>query len=116
MPLNKPTICVLGCGTMGIAIIRGTLDSITGSTTTATSTTAVESEEANDLLRPAGFIACVSHQESAAKLKKTLGDQVKVLHGTAGNVQGVSEADVILLWYAFSLFLFSRVHIIGKLA
>ncbi|KAF9118833.1 delta 1-pyrroline-5-carboxylate reductase [Mortierella sp. 14UC] len=107
MPLNKPTICVLGCGTMGIAIIRGTLDSIAGSTSnsiqsspkiahaTATTTT-VESEE-EDLLRPAGFIACVSHQESAAKLKKTLGDQVKVLHGTAGNVQGVNEADVILL-------------------
>ncbi len=28
MPLNRPTICVLGCGTMGIAIIRGTLDSV----------------------------------------------------------------------------------------
>ncbi|KAF9295755.1 pyrroline-5-carboxylate reductase [Linnemannia elongata] len=108
MPLNKPTICVLGCGTMGIAIIRGTLDSITGSAsvqsspkishaTTATTTTAVESEGEDDLLRPAGFIACVSHQDSAAKLKKTLGDQVKVLHGTAGNVQGVNEADVILL-------------------
>ncbi|KAG9072265.1 delta 1-pyrroline-5-carboxylate reductase [Linnemannia hyalina] len=108
MSLNKPTICVLGCGTMGIAIIRGTLDSMTASTsvqsspkishaTTATSTTAVESEKEDDLLRPAGFIACVSQQESAAKLKKTLGDLVKVLHGIAGNVQGVSEADVIFL-------------------
>jgi pyrroline-5-carboxylate reductase len=109
MPLNKPTICVLGCGTMGIAIIRGTLDSITGSAsvqsspkiahaTAVNSTVENEGEEDDDLLRPAGFIACVSHQESAAKLKKTLGDQARVLHGAAGNVQGVSEADVILLW------------------
>ncbi|KAG0322193.1 delta 1-pyrroline-5-carboxylate reductase [Linnemannia gamsii] len=108
MPLNKPTICVLGCGTMGIAIIRGTLDSITGSAsvqsspkiahaTAVNSTVENEGEEDDDLLRPAGFIACVSHQESAAKLKKTLGDQARVLHGAAGNVQGVSEADVILL-------------------
>lgn len=108
MPLNKPTICVLGCGTMGIAIIRGTLDTITGSASiqsspkiahaTAVTSATAESKEDDDLLRPAGFIACVSHPESAAKLRKTLGDQVKVLHGAAGNVQGVSEADVILLW------------------
>ena len=114
MPLNKPTICVLGCGTMGIAIIRGTLDSIAGSTPSASVQSSPKishadlsvsstTEEEEDLLRPAGFIACVSHQESAAKLKKTLGDQVRVLHGSAGNVQGVSEADVILLWYAFFL-------------
>ncbi|KAG0083171.1 delta 1-pyrroline-5-carboxylate reductase [Podila epicladia] len=89
MPLQNPTICVLGCGTMGIAIIRGTLDS---NTTTATDNISTE-----DHLRPAGFIACVSHKESATKLAKTLGDQVKVLHGAEGNVQGVAEADVILL-------------------
>ncbi|KAG0040282.1 delta 1-pyrroline-5-carboxylate reductase [Podila clonocystis] len=90
MPLQNPTICVLGCGTMGIAIIRGTLDS---NTTTATDTGNIS----EDHLRPAGFIACVSHKESATKLAKTLGDQVKVLHGAEGNVQGVAEADVILL-------------------
>ncbi|KAF9093873.1 delta 1-pyrroline-5-carboxylate reductase [Mortierella sp. GBA35] len=105
MPLNKPTICVLGCGTMGVAIIRGTLDSISGSDSVqsspkiahATTTTTTTTTEEEDLLRPAGFIACVSHQDSAMKLRKTLGDQVRVLHGAAGNVQGVSEADVILL-------------------
>ncbi|KAK3843148.1 MAG: pyrroline-5-carboxylate reductase [Linnemannia gamsii] len=106
MPLNKPTICVLGCGTMGIAIIRGTLDSIAGSesvqsspkiTHASTTTATTIGSEEEDLLRPAGFIACVSHQESAEKLKRTLGDQVRVLHGTAGNVQGVNDADVIFL-------------------
>ncbi|KAF9570782.1 delta 1-pyrroline-5-carboxylate reductase [Mortierella alpina] len=108
MPLNKPTICVLGCGTMGIAIIRGTLDSISGADSVqsspklahaATASLADESgsDREEDLLRPAGFIACVSHQESCAKLKTILGDQVRVLYGEAGNVQGVSEADVILL-------------------
>lgn len=88
MPLQNPTICVLGCGTMGIAIIRGTLDSNTTATDIST----------EDHLRPAGFIACVSHKESATKLANTLGGQVRVLHGAEGNVQGVAEADVILLW------------------
>ncbi|KAF9987223.1 delta 1-pyrroline-5-carboxylate reductase [Mortierella antarctica] len=108
MPLNRPTICVLGCGTMGIAIIRGTLDSISGADsvqsspkiTNAAAAPLVDESSSDceeDLLRPAGFIACVSHQESSAKLKTILGDQVRVLFGEAGNVQGVSEADVILL-------------------
>ncbi|CAO3573637.1 unnamed protein product [Mortierella alpina] len=108
MPLDRPTICVLGCGTMGIAIIRGTLDSMSGAdpvqcspksshATVAPLANESSSDSEEDLLRPAGFIACVSHQESSVKLKKILGDQVKVLHGEAGNVQGVSEADVILL-------------------
>ncbi|KAF9965524.1 delta 1-pyrroline-5-carboxylate reductase [Mortierella alpina] len=105
MPLNRPTICVLGCGTMGIAIIRGTLDSMSGADSVQCSPKSSHATVANesgsdpeeDLLRPAGFIACVSHQESSVKLKTILGDQVKVLYGEAGNVQGVSEADVILL-------------------
>ncbi|GJJ68525.1 pyrroline-5-carboxylate reductase [Entomortierella parvispora] len=109
MTLNKPTICVLGCGTMGIAIIRGTLDSIAGqdsaqaSPSLAPVTPASEgavvdqSSSEDDLLRPAGFIACVSHEDSAVKLRKTLGNQARVLHGAAGNVQGVSESDVIFL-------------------
>ncbi|KAG0331864.1 delta 1-pyrroline-5-carboxylate reductase [Podila humilis] len=90
MPLLNPTICVLGCGTMGIAIIRGTLDSNTADSSSASITD-------DPALRPAGFIACVSHKESAVKLAKTLGDQVKVLYGSQGNIQGVSESDVILL-------------------
>ncbi|KAI1315724.1 delta 1-pyrroline-5-carboxylate reductase [Mortierella claussenii] len=52
----------------------------------------------DDPLHPAGFIACVSHEESAQKLVKALGHhEVKVLHGAKGNVQGVTEADVVLL-------------------
>ncbi|KAG0211105.1 delta 1-pyrroline-5-carboxylate reductase [Mortierella sp. GBA30] len=111
MPLNRPTICVLGCGTMGIAIIRGTMDSIAGADSVQSSPrfanaaiASLQSEKSEqsteteeDPLRPAGFIACVSHQESALKLRKTLGDQVRVLHGESGNVRGVCEADVILL-------------------
>ncbi|KAF9427387.1 delta 1-pyrroline-5-carboxylate reductase [Podila epigama] len=105
MPLLNPTICVLGCGTMGIAIIRGTLDASSSTatannnnnnsnsnTTTTSTTTAIA-----DHLLPSGFIACVSHKESAAKLALTLGDQARVLYGHTGNVQGVTEADVVLL-------------------
>lgn len=104
MSLNTPTICILGCGTMGIAIIRGTLDSIAGSdaptisSNTDTTTGSAPPEDEDGLLRPAGFIACVSHEDSAEKLRNVLGDQVKVLHGASGNVQGVNEANVILLW------------------
>ncbi|KAG0006437.1 delta 1-pyrroline-5-carboxylate reductase, partial [Modicella reniformis] len=104
MPLNKPTICILGCGTMGVAIIRGTLDSISGagalisSTATIIHTTGlITPNDQDDLLRPAGFIACVGHENSVEKLRTKLGNQVKVLHGADGNVQGVTEADVILL-------------------
>ncbi|KAF9583457.1 delta 1-pyrroline-5-carboxylate reductase [Lunasporangiospora selenospora] len=69
---------------MGIAIIRGTLDSM------------AEASSANEL-QPGGFTACVHHQSSAEKLKANFGDDIKVLHGSSGNVKGVSEADVILL-------------------
>lgn len=99
MSLNRPTICVLGCGTMGVAIIRGTLDSIAGSDSKSSSSSdSADSESQDSLLRPAGFIACVNQEESAGKLSKVLGDQVKVLHGATGNVQGVKEANVVLLW------------------
>ncbi|KAG0259396.1 delta 1-pyrroline-5-carboxylate reductase [Mortierella polycephala] len=87
---------------MGIAIIRGTLDSMAGSDSVNPSPKLSqegdqEVESDDNQLRPSGFIACVSHKESATKLEKVLGDQVRVLYGHAGNVRGVSEADVILL-------------------
>lgn len=63
----------------------------------ANDTTPASSTDQDNLLRPAGFIACVSHEDSAERLRGVLGDQVKVLHGSAGNVQGVKEANVILL-------------------
>ncbi|KAF9166191.1 delta 1-pyrroline-5-carboxylate reductase [Actinomortierella ambigua] len=114
MPLNQPTICVLGCGTMGIAIIRGTLDSLAGSTASTpssptSSTLSLPLTDANGnherldeeeaiRLRPSKFIACVNQSESAAKLRKTLNsNMVEILHGAAGNVKGVSQSDVVLL-------------------
>lgn len=89
---------------MGVAIIRGTLDSYAGSDAptisghTDTTSSSAPPEDQDSLLRPAGFVACVSHEESAEKLKTVLGEQVKVLHGVSGNVQGANEANVILLW------------------
>ncbi|KAF9895624.1 hypothetical protein BX616_009211, partial [Lobosporangium transversale] len=74
MSLNRPTICILGCGTMGVAIIRGTLDSMESDSKIISGVTASRDDDRQcgqeELLRPAGFIACVSHEESANKLRK----------------------------------------------
>ncbi|KAF9184701.1 delta 1-pyrroline-5-carboxylate reductase [Haplosporangium sp. Z 11] len=41
-----------------------------------------EAESEDNQLRPSGFIACVSHKESAAKLEKVLGDQYQIIAPT----------------------------------
>ena len=55
---------------------------------------------------PSSFIACVSRQESARKLRSTfkgcgamLGVEVEVVVGR--NVESVDRADVVLLWWVF---------------
>src|ERR1043165_8302682 len=84
LPTN-PTICILGCGTMGRAILSGILD---GSTKTSVSSTKT--------FTPKKFIACVSGEESAQIIKREVKDNITLLIGR--NVEGVSEADIIILW------------------
>lgn len=84
LPIN-PTLCVLGCGTMGRAILAGILDSLNNTGTASETPT----------LLPKKFVACVSGEESAQRIKKEFGDKITLLVGE--NVEGVKEADIILL-------------------
>ncbi|KAJ7285714.1 pyrroline-5-carboxylate reductase [Mycena rebaudengoi] len=104
------TLCVLGCGTMGIAVLSGVIDSLdieklgqhitsqkweshTPGTLTPTGTP--------DASVPDHYIACVSREESANKLRTvfgslgSLGATVEVV--ASQNLQAVQKADVVLL-------------------
>ncbi|CAH1759226.1 7930_t:CDS:2 [Entrophospora sp. SA101] len=90
---STPTICILGCGTMGQAILSGVLKSLSNDTTIVA---ASSSSTITTTFNPNKFIACVSNEESAKKLSKSLNNEnVSVLSDK--NVKGVSEADVIIM-------------------
>ncbi|KAG9288932.1 hypothetical protein G9A89_019554 [Geosiphon pyriformis] len=86
MSLNNPTVCVLGCGTMGVAILSGIIDSIRD----------YESSNSETSFAPREFIACVSQEESAQRLARVFDDaRLKIFTGK--NVEGAAQATVILL-------------------
>ncbi|KAH9966593.1 pyrroline-5-carboxylate reductase [Russula dissimulans] len=109
------TLCVLGCGTMGIAITSGVLASLESSRSplqgllnsgqlkweshtpgTATPTNIAD----HDPSLPSRFIACVRLEESAKSLRQKFlavvgGDAVQVIVGQ--NVSAVQQSDVVLL-------------------
>ncbi|RXW21123.1 hypothetical protein EST38_g4746 [Candolleomyces aberdarensis] len=118
------TLCVLGCGTMGIAVLSGVMDSLeaasakssikldgftNGHSTAASAAEKWESHtpgtvtptEPLDATVPSRFIACVSRDETAKKLEGIfgglgeLGKSVEVV--ASGNVEAAREADVVLL-------------------
>lgn len=119
------TLCVLGCGTMGVAVTSGVLStvadiraSINGSAPTsvvaassaaqsANQGNAIPSPDSSQLFDndletlPDAYIATVHREESARRLAKTFkampgGAAVKVQAG--GNVEAVKQSDVVLLW------------------
>ncbi|VDB82626.1 unnamed protein product [Peniophora sp. CBMAI 1063] len=106
------TLCVLGCGTMGVAITSGVLASLQPhhplghidgpqkwelhTPGTRTPTTGAEVDPS----LPSRFIACVKREDTAKRLRGTFGSvaggsQVEVLADK--NVDAVKQADVILL-------------------
>lgn len=101
-----------GCGTMGVAIFSGVLSSLDPnppssipkweSHTSGTVTPVAFVEE--DPAFPSKFLACVSREVSARRLKSAftetgpLGAAVEIC--VANNVQAVKQSDVILLWSA----------------
>ncbi|KAI9799089.1 MAG: delta 1-pyrroline-5-carboxylate reductase [Piccolia ochrophora] len=98
------TITVLGCGTLGIAILSGILTSLhtpTDSTPThpsssGTSTPTLNPDPPSRL--PSHFIACVRRPESAKRVKTSLAkyvSQLTILQND--NVRGVRDADVVIL-------------------
>ncbi|KAF8911081.1 pyrroline-5-carboxylate reductase [Gymnopilus junonius] len=100
------SLCVLGCGTMGIAILSGVIDSLH----TSSLSNGFQKWELHtpgtltpipDATVPSQFTACVSREESAQKLRKIfgalgeLGQSVEVL--ASKNLDAVKTADVVIL-------------------
>lgn len=121
------TLCVLGCGTMGVAVTSGVLSTVAdlrasingngiGPTSVAAASSAAQSANQggaipspdssqlfdNDLeTLPDAYVATVHREESARRLAKTF----KAIPGGAavkvqagGNVAAVDGSDVVLLW------------------
>ncbi|KAI0362185.1 pyrroline-5-carboxylate reductase [Trametes cingulata] len=103
------TLCVLGCGTMGVAILSGVLASLEAKSSQGLPHPKWEShtpgtvtpQTLEDESLPSRFIACVSREETAKKLglaffaAGTLGRSVEIV--CARNVEAVREANVVLL-------------------
>ncbi|KAI0064642.1 pyrroline-5-carboxylate reductase [Artomyces pyxidatus] len=96
------TLCVLGCGTMGVAITSGVLASIHAPALVLPAakwnshTPGTFTPDPSTSSLPSRFIACVTRPESAQKLDLTFPrGQVEVTLGQ--NVKSVEEADVVLL-------------------
>ncbi|CAG8958005.1 hypothetical protein HYFRA_00000348 [Hymenoscyphus fraxineus] len=98
---SEMTLTVLGCGTMGIAILSGILSSLheislQSSASISSSGSSTPSETPARL--PSRFIACVRRAESAKRIKKALADHISTVKIVQNeNVKACQEADVILL-------------------
>ncbi|ODQ65885.1 pyrroline-5-carboxylate reductase [Nadsonia fulvescens var. elongata DSM 6958] len=77
------TICILGCGTMGTAVLNAIILSLK------------ESNTDNAAPVPGRFLACVNSQGSADRLKALYGDQLEIFLGD--NSKAVEQSDVVLL-------------------
>ncbi|KAJ7046647.1 pyrroline-5-carboxylate reductase [Mycena alexandri] len=103
------TLCVLGCGTMGIAVLSGVIDSLDTATRPISNAAKWESHTPGTLTPtgppdasvPTRFVACVSREESATRLRSifgglgSLGAGVEVL--ASRNLEATQKADVVLL-------------------
>ncbi|KAI4255920.1 MAG: hypothetical protein L6R42_006494 [Xanthoria sp. 1 TBL-2021] len=100
------TLTVLGCGTLGIAILSGILTSLysvsisePSPSSSGTATPSAQQEEVNLPSRvPSRFIACVTRDASAKRVKTALSfhlSSVTILQNE--NLKGVQQADVIVL-------------------
>ncbi|EXJ95469.1 pyrroline-5-carboxylate reductase [Capronia coronata CBS 617.96] len=94
------TLTMLGCGTLGTAILSGVLASLTEASTNPSpdSATATPTTEGPPARTPNKFIACVRRPQSAKRIKLAVQDyrpDVTVLQNE--NVKGVIAADVVIL-------------------
>ncbi|KAK1598727.1 pyrroline-5-carboxylate reductase [Colletotrichum navitas] len=101
------TMTVLGCGTMGIAILNGILTSLVEMqaprplqmlhTPSASGTSTPLHDEVPARL-PSRFIACVRRSESAKKVKKALWEHSSILKVVQNdNVNSVHQSEVVIL-------------------
>ncbi|KAL8708476.1 MAG: hypothetical protein Q9220_006633 [cf. Caloplaca sp. 1 TL-2023] len=103
---GEMTLTVLGCGTLGIAILSGILNSLSSLSSSnpspspsGTATPATAQDDADLPPRvPSRFIACVTRDASARRVKSALSQHLGVLQILQNqNLKGVQQADVILL-------------------
>ncbi|KAF9264768.1 pyrroline-5-carboxylate reductase [Marasmius fiardii PR-910] len=100
-------LCVLGCGTMGISVLSGVIESLDTQTRLIglekweSHTPGTITPEETEPSLPRRFIACVSREESALRLQKTFrslgGRAEKIEVVFSKNVEAVRESDVVLL-------------------
>ncbi|KAF6234701.1 hypothetical protein HO173_007327 [Letharia columbiana] len=95
---NDGTLTVLGCGTLGIAILSGILSSLSEQNLArSTNGTTTPSEEPPPRT-PSRFIACVTRPASAKRINAELSQLTSALTILQNdNLKGVQEADVVLL-------------------
>ncbi|KAK0669674.1 putative pyrroline-5-carboxylate reductase [Cercophora samala] len=95
---SELTMAVIGCGTMGIAILSGILASLDEKPPSPTpSGTSTPLHETTTRL-PSKFIACVKRPESAKKLQAAFSPYTTpVTINTNSNLPAVQAADIILL-------------------
>ncbi|PWY98785.1 putative PRO3-delta 1-pyrroline-5-carboxylate reductase [Testicularia cyperi] len=94
------TLAVIGCGTMGVAILSGVLDSQrTQAASLANSVASLaDSTTGDDLTQlPTRYVATVNRLESVRRLKKTFSAYPDVEIVAGKNVYAASKADVIIL-------------------
>ncbi|KAF5391399.1 hypothetical protein D9757_001975 [Collybiopsis confluens] len=108
------TLCVLGCGTMGIAVLSGVVDSldipsrlINGNVAEkweshTPGTLTPQPSSPSDATVPSRFLACVHREESGIKLKTLFSNMagvlVKSIEVVVGrNAEAVGQSDVVLL-------------------
>ncbi|KAI5300300.1 hypothetical protein KEM56_002565, partial [Ascosphaera pollenicola] len=85
------TLAVIGCGTMGIAVLGGVLASIQEARSSG-------AETKTDGLVPNRFLACVRSDASAARIRDTLGKYDTPLEIIQNdNIRAINEADAVLL-------------------
>ncbi|KAF8473272.1 pyrroline-5-carboxylate reductase dimerization-domain-containing protein [Kalaharituber pfeilii] len=101
-PPGSLTLTVLGCGTMGVAILSGILDSLALLRSGSNSPNGplfpeLGSSPPLPARLPNRFIACVKRRESADRVREAFSTRgaVQVLQNS--NVEGVQQADVVLL-------------------
>ncbi|KAL8946494.1 MAG: hypothetical protein Q9222_007120 [Ikaeria aurantiellina] len=103
---DEMTLTVLGCGTLGIAILSGILNSLSSLNSASpspspsgTATPTIAQEDADLPPRvPSRFIACVTRDASAKRVKTALSSHLGVLQILQNqNLKGVQLADIILL-------------------
>lgn len=102
---NKPmTLTVLGCGTLGIAILSGILSSLNNASTSPSpaypdSGTATPTTDGPPQRTPTNFIALVRRPESSKRIRRAVAEYTStpVTVYQNENVRGVTAADVVIL-------------------